>query len=163
MPWLRDGSIGRNMRVTDLHMPTLRQAQDGDWKSIGQLLQESGLPTADLGPDKLDGFLVVEDGDELAGLIGLQVYGTTGLLRSLVVAKQVRSAGFGGKLVGALESAAQTAGIRELWLLTIDAERFFEQQGFTIVNRETVPDVIRETDEFSDLCPGDAFLMMKKL
>jgi len=80
-----------------------------------------------------------------------------------VVAKQVRSAGFGGKLVGALESAAQTAGIRELWLLTIDAERFFEQQGFTIVNRETVPDVIRETDEFSDLCPGDAFLMMKKL
>ncbi|MDH3987490.1 MAG: GNAT family N-acetyltransferase, partial [Gammaproteobacteria bacterium] len=109
--------------MTDLHMPTLRQARDGDWKSIGQLLQESGLPTADLGPDKLDGFLVVEDGDELAGLIGLQVYGTTGLLRSLVVAKQVRSAGFGGKLVGALESAAQTAGIRELWLLTIDAER----------------------------------------
>ncbi len=143
-------------------MPTLRQARDGDWKSIGQLLQESGLPTADLGPDKLDGFLVVEDGDELAGLIGLQVYGTTGLLRSLVVAKQVRSAGLGGKLVGELESAAQTAGIRELWLLTIDAERFFEQQGFTIVNRETVPDVIRETHEFSDFCPGDAFLMMKK-
>jgi len=149
--------------VTDLHMPTLRQAREGDWKAIGQLLQESGLPIADLGPDKLDGFLVVEDGDELAGLIGLQVFGTTGLLRSLVVAQQARSAGLGGELVGALESAAQTAGIRELWLLTIDAERFFERQGFDIVNRETVPNVIRETDEFSDLCPGDAFLMMKKL
>jgi len=144
-------------------MPTLRQARDGDWKAIGQLLQESGLPTADLRQDKLDGFLVAEDGAELAGLIGLQIFGTRGLLRSLVVAKRVRSAGLGGKLVGALESAAQTAGIRELWLLTIDAERFFERQGFSIVNRETVPEVIRATDEFSGLCPADAFLMMKKL
>jgi len=144
-------------------MPTLRQARGEDWSAVDQLLQEAGLPSADLGPGKLDGFLVAEDGDVLAGLIGLQIVGTTGLLRSLVVAKQVRSAGLGGKQVGALEAAAQTAGIGELWLLTIDAERFFERQGFSIVNREAVPDVIRKTDEFSVLCPDDAFLMMKKL
>ena len=149
--------------MTDLHMPTLRQARAADWDTIRGLLLESDLPVDDLGPDRLDGFLVAEDGDELAGLIGLQVFGTTGLLRSLVVARAARRAGLGGKLVGALESAAQTAGIRDLWLLTIDANGFFERQGFTVVNRDTAPPSIRETDEFSELCPDGAFLMQKSL
>ena len=149
--------------MTDLHMPTLRQARATDWNAVRALLEESSLPTDDLGPDRLDSFLVVEDGGELAGLIGLQVFGTTGLLRSLVVAKAARRAGLGGKLVGALESAAQTAGITDLWLLTVDAERFFERQGFTVVERETVPDSIRGSDEFSGLCPDSAYLMMKSL
>ena len=127
------------------------------------MLVESDLPTEDLDADRLDGFLVAEDGDTLAGLIGLQVFGTTGLLRSLVVAKAARRAGLGGKLVGALEYAAQTAGIRELWLITIDAEQFFERQGFTIVDRSTVPDSIGETEEFSALCPDSAHLMVKML
>jgi len=149
--------------VTDLHMPTLRQAQAADWAAVQQLLQASGLPVEDLGPDRLDGFLVAEDGAELVGLIGLQVFGTTGLLRSLVVADNARRAGLGGKLVGALESAAETAGIRELWLLTIDAEGFFERQGFSIVERESVPGSIRGTEEFAGLCPDSAWLMMKRL
>jgi len=149
--------------MSDVHMPTLRQARDVDWEAISALLAESGLPSSDLGPDKLGAFLVAEDAGELAGLIGLQIFGTTGLLRSLVVAPKARRAGLGGKLVGALESAAQTAGIRDLWLLTIDAQRFFERQGFTIVERERVPDSIRDTDEFTGLCPSSAYLMHKVL
>jgi amino-acid N-acetyltransferase len=134
--------------MTDLHMPTLRQAREKDWHAIRELLLESGLPVDDLGPDRLDGFLVAEDGGDLVGLIGLDVYGTTGLLRSLVVTKSARRIGLGGKLVGALESAAETAGITELWLLTIDAEKFFQRHGFDIVEREIAPDSIRRTDEF---------------
>ena len=149
--------------MTDVHMPTLRQATADDWPGIRALLTNNGLPVDDLGPDRLDGFLVAEDGDVLAGLIGLQVFGTTGLLRSLVVAEAARRAGLGGKLVGALESAAETAGIRELWLLTIDADGFFERQGFEIVERTVAPDSIRGTEEFSGLCPESAFLMMKAL
>lgn len=149
--------------MTDLHMPDLRQAQPTDWQTVKRLLAESGLPTEDLGPGQLDGFLVAEDGDEIVGLIGLEVFGTTGLLRSLVVASDARRAGLGGKLVGSLESAAQTAGIEALWLLTIDAEKFFQRQGFTIVDRDYVPDSIRQTEEFGDLCPDTAYLMMKEI
>lgn len=149
--------------MTDLHMPTLRQAVATDWPAIHTLLRDSGLPVEDLGPDRLDGFLVAEDGADLVGLIGLQVFATTGLLRSLVVAKSMRSLGLGGKLVGALESAAQTAGITDLWLLTVDANRFFERHGFEIVQRDVVPESIRGTDEFSNLCPDSAYLMMKVL
>ena len=149
--------------MTDLHMPTLRQARAEDWQRVRDLLLESALPVDDLGPDRLDGFLVAEDGPALVGLIGLDVMGTTGLLRSLVVARQARSAGLGSKLVGALEFAAEAAGIHELWLLTIDAERFFARHGFEIVERERAPDSIRRTEEFSDLCPDDAFLMCKSI
>jgi amino-acid N-acetyltransferase len=84
-------------------------------------------------------------------------------LRSLVVAGAARRAGLGGKLVGALEAAAQAAGITELWLLTIDAERFFERHGFDIVERAVAPADIRGTDEFGNLCPDSAFLMRKHL
>ena len=149
--------------MTDLHMPELRRANASDWETVRALLAEAALPVEDLGPDRLDGFLVAIDADAIIGLIGLEVLGTTGLLRSLVVAEAARRAGLGGKLVGALESAAETAGIDELWLLTIDAERFFERQGFTIVEREVVPDSIRQTGEFSELCPDTAYLMMKSL
>lgn len=149
--------------MTDLHMPTLRQAREKDWQMVRDLLVASSLPIDDLGPDRLDRFLVAEDGGELIGLIGLDIYGTTGLLRSLVVAEPARRAGLGGKLVGALESAAQTAGITDLWLLTIDAEKFFVRHGFDIVEREVAPDEIRETDEFGDLCPQTAYLMTKTI
>ena len=144
-------------------MPTLRQALADDWQAVRDLLLGSDLPVDDLGPDRLDGFLIAEDDNVVVGLIGLQVLGTVGLLRSLVVEKNVRSAGLGGQLVGALESAAEAAGIVELWLLTIDAERFFERHNFEIVVRTAAPDEIRESDEFSSLCPDTATLMRKSL
>ena len=144
-------------------MPTLRQADPSDWAAVEVLLLESGLPVDDLGEDKLDGFLIAEDGSELLGLIGLQLYGTIGLLRSLVVAKEARRLGLAGKLIGALESAAEVAGVTELWLITVDAENFFERHGFEIVTRDSVPERIQQTEEFSDLCPGSAFLMQKKI
>jgi amino-acid N-acetyltransferase len=144
-------------------MPTLRRAQADDWDAVRDLLLASDLPVDDLGPQRLDGFLIAEDDDVTVGLIGLEVLGTVGLLRSLVVAKDARSSGLGGKLVGALESAAEAAGITELWLLTIDAQRFFQRHNFEIVDRTAAPDEIRQTDEFSALCPGTAYLMRKSL
>ena len=144
-------------------MPTLRRAKPDDWSAVQALLLAAELPVGDLDPKKLDGFLIAEDEDVTVGLIGLDVLGTLGLLRSLVVAKDARSSGLGGKLVGALESAAETAGITELWLLTIDAERFFQRHNFEIVDRSAAPDEIRQTDEFSALCPGTAYLMRKSL
>jgi len=149
--------------MTDLHMPTLRQARIGDWAMIRALLLESGLPVDDLDAEKARDFLVAEDESEVIGLIGLQLCDRIGLLRSLVVAKKARSLGLGGKLVGSLEAAAQAAGVTELWLLTIDAEKFFGRHGFEMAERDAAPASIQQTEEFSDLCPGTAFLMRKSL
>jgi len=142
-------------------MPALRQARPQDWDAIRSLLLTSALPVDDLGPDRLGGFLVAESDGALLGFIGLEAYGTSGLLRSLVVAKSARSSGLGSQLVGALEAAAEAAGIVELWLLTIDAQRFFQRHDFQIVDRSAAPDVIRQTREFVGLCPDTAYLMHK--
>lgn len=141
----------------------LRRSSPGDWQNVQQLLTDAGLPTEDLGPDMMDGFLIAESGKSIVGVVGLQVFDNIGLLRSLVVAEDARKAGFGGHLLGAVEAAAQTAGIDELWLLTIDANSFFSRHGFDTSSRDEAPDSIRQTEEFRELCPGDAHLMVKSL
>jgi len=148
---------------SSLILPVLRDSRAADWNDVRRLLDDAELPIDDLGPDLLERFLIAELDDEVVGLVGLEVYDTTGLLRSLVVAKKSRSSGLGKKLVGGLEAAAQAAGIRDLWLLTIDAEKFFARQGYDIVTRDAVPDSIRLSEEFTNLCPDSAFLMMKDL
>ncbi|MDX1404198.1 MAG: arsenic resistance N-acetyltransferase ArsN2 [Woeseiaceae bacterium] len=149
--------------MTSLNMPILRRASAEDWDAVRDLLRASDLPTEDLGPDRLDGFLIAEDDGVIVGLIGLELLGDVGLLRSLVVEKKARRAGLGSKLVGALESAAETAGVTELWLLTIDAQDFFQRHNYEIVSRETAPESVRGSEEFSALCPDTAYLMCKSL
>ena len=143
--------------------PALRRARAADWDDVRRLLDAAELPATDLGPALLEHFLIAELDDDVVGLAGMEVFGNTGLLRSLVVANSARSAGLGGTLVAALETAAQAAGIRELWLLTIDAENFFIRHGYDIVTRDAAPDAIRLSEEFAELCPDSAYLMLKDL
>lgn len=146
-----------------VNVPILRRSGARDLDDVRVLLTDVGLPIDDLDEEMLDEFLIAESDDIIVGLVGLQVYDTVGLLRSLVVANDTRRAGLGGRLVGAIEAAAQTAGIDELWLLTIDAQQYFERHGFNVVARDMAPDSIRKTEEFRELCPSDAYLMCKIL
>lgn len=159
----RRAAIEKRPVSSELNLPALRRACAADWNDLRRLLNDAELPVADLGPALLEHFLVAELDGDVVGLVGLEVFGTTGLLRSLVVAKSARSAGLGGKLVAALEAAAQADGVRELWLLTIDAEKFFASGGYDIVTRDAAPDSIRLSDEFAELCPDSAYLMLKNL
>ena len=145
----------------------VRDARQNDWGRVRQLLDEAGLPVADLGPEQLVDFLVAErpgtDQSETLGIIGLQRFNQTALLRSLVVSEHDRKSGLGRRLVTAVEANACCAGVKDLWLLTIDAERFFESLGYKMMSRESAPDSIRDTQEFSGLCPDGAYLMRKVL
>ncbi len=146
---------------------TFRPGRHGDWPAVAALLADAGLPVADLDADSMSGFTVATRGslprETLIGSIGLQVFDEVGLLRSLAVSKSARSAGCGSKLVQAVERIATEMGVRELWLLTTDAARYFETHGFRAVGRELAPAAIRETVEFSALCPDSAVLMRKSV
>jgi amino-acid N-acetyltransferase len=98
-----------------------------------------------------------------AGMIGLEQFDEVGLLRSLVIEPAARRGGIGRQLVRALEAHALARGVAILWLLTIDAEAYFLKFGYEAMERDRVPDVIRNTEEFSSLCPGDAVVMKKSL
>jgi amino-acid N-acetyltransferase len=58
---------------------------------------------------------------------------------------------------------AAAAGVRELWLLTIDADGWFETVEYIHCDRSEAPAAIASTEEFGNLCPGNAFLMKKSL
>ncbi|HET6629102.1 MAG TPA: GNAT family N-acetyltransferase [Woeseiaceae bacterium] len=145
----------------------IRQAQPKDWPAIERLLGDARLPVDDLGSDRLDGFLVALDTvgtpPSVSGAIGLQAFGSAGLLRSLAVDSGHRAAGIGRQLVQALEGKAVAAGLTDLWLLTLDAEVFFWKLDYRIVERAKAPASIRNTPEFARLCPADAHLMHKTL
>lgn len=139
----------------------IRPASATDLATTIKFLEKSGLPVADLRAETLA--FVAEKDDLFQGVIGQESFGSVALLRSLVVSADARGAGIGPALVSALEFASLADGVRELWLLTTDADRFFRRLGYVIRDRADAPEIIRNTEEFSALCPGDAVLMSKKL
>jgi amino-acid N-acetyltransferase len=127
------------------------------------LLTAAGLPTADLAAEHFAHFIAVGPAYAPEALIGLQPYGDVALLRSLVVSPTTRGKGYGGALVAEIEAYAQQLGVRELYLLTNSAEAFFSRRGYSSLERADVPEAIRQTAEFSSLCPASAVCMHKRI
>ncbi len=143
------------------HSIEVRRARAADLAAAQCWLTEAGLPAADLTAQHMQSFLVGVIEKLPVGMIGLEPLGSVALLRSLVVDESHRSSGVGAQLVAALERIAADQGIMELWLLTIDAERYFARLGYRVRERSEAPDPIRGTAEYASLCPGDAVLMSK--
>lgn len=142
----------------------IRDATPLDWPLVRNLLLGADLPVEDLSTDRMSDFLVyVDAGGILAGAIGLEAHGQVALLRSLVVGDRVRGLGLGRRLVAALEDRARRAGLRELWLLTNDADGYFADLDYETAERAAAPDAIRGSAEFSSICPASAILMKKTL
>lgn len=128
-----------------------------------ELLATAGLPTADLEAEHFAHFIASGPTHAPEALIGLQPYGDVALLRSLVVSPAARGKGYGSALVAEIETYAQQLGVRELYLLTNSAEAFFSRRGYSNLERAGVPDAIRQTAEFSSLCPASAVCMHKRI
>jgi amino-acid N-acetyltransferase len=99
----------------------------------------------------------------VAGAVGLEFYGEYALLRSLAVAREYRGRGLGRRLVARALEAAAGRGAREVYLLTVTAQSFFERLGFTAAAREDVPAPLRQSLEFREVCPASAAVMKKNL
>ncbi|MFB6221956.1 MAG: arsenic resistance N-acetyltransferase ArsN2 [Halolamina sp.] len=135
---------------------------------IHALLEHADLPTADLdaGPTAdADGpaLYVVRADAGRVGCIGIERYGDAGLLRSAAIQERHRGEGYGRTAVRALESEAREAGIETLYLLTTTARGFFGSLGYEETDRVDVPDAVRGSAEFSDLCPDTAVVMRRTL
>jgi len=139
----------------------IRAATGSDLSIAIEMLGLAGLPTRDLSIRHLA--LVAESEAGIVGVVGLETFGDVGLLRSLIVSPNARGSGIGRLLVESLELSARKRSIRELWLLTVDADQFFSKLNYEVRQRAFAPEVIRNSQEFSALCPDDAVLMTKSL
>ncbi len=128
-----------------------------------ELLVDCRLPYSDLTESSFEYFLGCGDEANPKGIIGLELRGEDALLRSLAISADARGKGCGEELVAKLEDLARSKCIRNLYLLTDTAEKYFERLGFEKVERHLVSNAIRETEEFSTLCSEDAVVMRKAL
>ena len=138
-------------------------ATAADEPAIKRLLEACELPTEDIGAQLLQHFLVLREGTDLIGVVGLENAGKFALLRSLAVPRSARDKGIGDRMVVAAEAMARDCGVTALYLLTTTADRFFERLGYRRLPREEAPAVIRATSQFATLCPSTSVLMTKAL
>ena len=140
--------------------PWIHAATTVDFAAASAFLSSAGLPTADLAASA-PYLWIARASTDVAGIVGLEVYGTAGLLRSLAVAVGSRRDGLGTRLVDRAEQEARGLGLAELVLLTETAAEFFAGLGYRVVARESVPAAIRSSEQFRALCPDSAICMRK--
>jgi len=127
------------------------------------LLAAEGLPVADVTDAHLEHFFCVGSDESPTALVGLEIYGTDALLRSLVVGPDARTKGLGSALVRHAEHYAAARHVQAIYLLTTTAESFFERLGYRRVDRMQAPASIQSTREFASLCPVNSVFMIKRL
>lgn len=125
------------------------------------MLHEHNLLITDLDDDKL--LYLLFNGEKAIGTAGLEIFDDCALLRSVSVAKELQGKGYGSIINEEIEMLARESGIECLYLLTTTAKDFFDRQGYCIIKREDAPEAIRQTTEFSSLCPESAVLMKKRI
>ena len=130
---------------------------------VEALLTEAKLPVSDLSSSGSLNLLGIREGSRLVGVVGVEVYGKVGMLRSLAVVQARRNTGLGVSLVSDAETWALEQGVRDLYLLTATAGQFFARLGYEAVLRSEAPAAIAATAQFSGLCPASSIFMRKVL
>ncbi len=142
--------------------PMIRTGTRDDLSYIRDLLQRAQLPVADLESSEV-AFLVADLDGIPVGAVGLQIFGASALLRSLVVSDDRRNTGLGRALLSAAEDMARRMQVRELVLLTTSAGPWFARHGYAGCDRAQIAEAIRSSAEFTSLCPASALCMSKPL
>lgn len=140
---------------------TFSGIRPGEEAAVKDLIAAAGLSVQDLDSAKLTNFIVARQGDAIVGTVGLEPAGDVALLRSLAVVNDYRRQSVATRLVAAIEKYARSHGVSALYLLTMDAADFFDRLAYRPVDRETVPEQIKTTEEFRTLCPQTAQCLCK--
>ena len=134
-----------------------------DKNQIRRLLSTCELPTLYI-HRHLKSFMVARADKKIIGVIGIEVYGRTGLFRSLCVDETYRGRGIAKMLNKKLLTYARLWNIDRLYLFTWRAEKFASKLGFRKIDKKQIPKTIRSTWQFrKSHCYPSVICMMKKI
>jgi arsenate reductase len=168
LPRVREIRAEIEARVQDLLLArawlpwTIRAACPDDRTAVEALLRAEQLPTAGVAEHFATFTVAIEDG-ELVGVAGLELFGTSALLRSVAVRRQTRGRGLGSMLTRRALEQAGSAGVTGAFLLTTTAHDFFAQRGFERVERAAIPPAVTSSAELRGACPESATVMRRQL
>jgi amino-acid N-acetyltransferase len=135
-------------------------ASQNSFSAAIALLKKNNLPTEDLDLGKQ--LFVVEEGDNVVATVAVEYNYNDALLRSLSVSEENRKSGIGAELVEFIEGYVQQQGVQRMYLLTTTAADFFSKRGYTTIDRNNVPEFIKNTKEYSTICSSSSTLMKKE-
>ncbi|NNB93883.1 GNAT family N-acetyltransferase [Corallococcus exiguus] len=138
----------------------IRAARPGDLVAIQALLSSTGLPLQGV-TEHLPHFHVAEQTGMLLAVAGLEVYATSGLLRSVAVAEEVKGRGVGSDLVRRVLAKADEDRLATLYLLTTTAADYFPRFGFVRIDRGSLPPELNASEELRGECPASAIVMRR--
>lgn len=136
----------------------IRPAAPEDLDDVRALLRSVDL-TLDGIEDHIRTFVTARDGERLVGCGGAEAYQFAALIRSIAVDPDYRGMGLGRRLVRELLDRLASRGLREFYLLTIDAEPYFRKRGFKPIDRDEVHPQLLGSAEFQGACPDSAVCM----
>ena len=129
---------------------------------IRPLLEAAGLPYSDISDVRWQALLGWVEEGTLVAAGGTEICDDEVLLRSVVVQPAYQGRGIGYGLVTELETRTAASGSPGMYLLTLDAQDYFRQHfGYQEITRDTAPNGIRHSSQFSGVCPDSATLMYK--
>ncbi|WP_141619441.1 arsenic resistance N-acetyltransferase ArsN2 [Myxococcus sp. AB036A] len=141
-------------------MLTFRSARPADLGAVEALLAAADLPRQGVA-DHLPHFLVAEREGTLVAAAGLELYGTSALLRSVVVNESQKGKGVGAELVQRLVERASADRLGALFLLTTTAADYFPRFGFVRIDRASLPPELHASEELRGACPASAAVMRR--
>lgn len=145
---------------------SISSAKKSNLSQILALLQLVNLPIEGVA-EHLNDFFIIREANRIAGnilgCVGLEIYGGSALLRSVAVRPEYQGEGYGKDLTDRAIQYARKKGVKALFLLTDTAENYFTRAGFVKVERDEVPPEVKQSVEFTSLCPLSSACMMKKI
>ena len=129
---------------------TLRSARTDDVPEIERLLAAEWLPPMAIA-EFLDSFWVLEREGRVVGAAGIEIYDEAAVLRSVVVAPELRGTGEGDHLVRTGLDYAREHGAKRVYLFTMHAAAFFARYGFEPVTTDDFEPAVRDSWQYVGL------------
>lgn len=130
----------------------IRGAELTDLQQIAYFLRANGLPTVGVENCYSNFVIATDEKGVWYGIAGLELYGQSALLRSVTVDETSRGMGYGKALVDAAISNGKQSGVRNVYLLTESASKYFENLGFAAMDRKDVDEAVKASPEFGACC-----------
>lgn len=138
-------------------MIIIRRALPEEKENVKAILKEADLSTAGV-DEHFSNFMVLERDGCVIGTAGLEIYGDVAILRSVAILPEFRRQGMGDGLVRAMINFADRRNIKQIYLFTQTARKFFEKFGFKAIPRECIDERCRSSGE-AGLSPTSATAM----
>jgi amino-acid N-acetyltransferase len=128
----------------------LRLAGPDDVAEIERLLAAEWLPPMAI-KEFLSSFWVLESDGRVVGCAGIEIYGDSAVLRSVVVAPELRGTGEGDRLVRYALGYVREHDAKRVYLFTMHAAPFFARYGFAPVTTDDFEPSVRDSWQYVGL------------